>query len=184
MICGFVRTGKWFAAEHFDVLADITTVAKAMTAGYMPMGAAIARKPIAEGIPHFRHVHTYTGHAGCAAALKVIEIEERDGLIPKSLEMGEAFRAMLAQAFGGHPSVGEIRGLGNWTAIDFTADRKTHAKPDPAFVQSVAKRMRAAGFMVGTAGTATEISPALITVEDDYLRTTAAFKAAIEAQAR
>lgn len=184
VICGFGRTGKWFAAEHFGVTADITTMAKAMTGGYMPMGAAVARKHVAEGIPHFRHVHTYTGHAGCAAAaLKVIEIKEREGLIPKSLAMGEAFKAMMAEAFGDHPAVGEIRGLGNWTAIDFTSDTKTHAKPDPGFVQGVAKRVKAAGYLIGVAGTAIEISPALIAGEEEYRGLTAAFKSAIEAEA-
>lgn len=185
VICGFGRTGKWFAAEHFDVVADITTMAKAMTAGYMPMGAAVARKHIVEGIPHFRHVHTYTGHAGCAAAANaVIEIKEREGLIPRSFEMGEAFKAMMTEAFGDHPAVGEIRGLGNWTAVDFTADRATHAVPDPSFAKGVAARMKADGILISAAGTAVEIAPPLIATEEDYRQTTTALKTAIEAQAR
>jgi adenosylmethionine-8-amino-7-oxononanoate aminotransferase len=58
VICGFGRTGAWFASEHFGVRPDIMTMAKAMTAGYAPMGATITTPEIADAIPHFRHVHT------------------------------------------------------------------------------------------------------------------------------
>jgi putrescine aminotransferase len=85
VITGFGRTGTWFATEQIGIEPDILNVAKAMGGGYAPVGAVITRDEIADGIGHFRHVHTYSGHAvSCAVALKVIEIMERDRLVERS----------------------------------------------------------------------------------------------------
>ena len=79
VITGFGRTGKWFAIDHFGVEPDIMTMAKALTAGYMPMGAVITRPEIADAMPVFRHMHTFSGHAGAASAANAaIEIKERE----------------------------------------------------------------------------------------------------------
>lgn len=185
VICCFGRTGKWFAAEHFDVVPDITTMAKALTAGYAPMGAVLTTEAIADAIPHFRHVHTFSGHAGCAAAaLAVIAIKKREGLIEKAFENGVYFQAALKQALGDHPCVGDVRGLGHWHAIDFTSNRKTKALPDPKMPKEIAERMKAMGVLVGAAGTAIEVAPALIATRADFDRTVAAFKESIEAVAK
>ena len=87
---GFGRTGNWFAIEHWGVEPDIITIAKALTAGYMPLGAAIVRDDISEALEAFPDVHTFGGHAGAAvAALTAIEIYEREGLIERAREVGE-----------------------------------------------------------------------------------------------
>jgi adenosylmethionine-8-amino-7-oxononanoate aminotransferase len=85
VITGFGRTGKMFACEHWNVTPDIMTVAKGITSGYIPMGGAIVRKPIADAFvgsqrAAFRHVITFGGHpVAAAASLKNIEIIEREG---------------------------------------------------------------------------------------------------------
>ena len=85
------------------------TSAKALTAGYMPMGAVITRDEIADAMPIFRHIHTFSGHAVAAAAANaVIDIKTREKLIPKSLENGKYLQAGLKAAIGDHPIVGEI----------------------------------------------------------------------------
>ena len=66
VITGFGRAGAWFAIDHYGLEPDIVTMAKALTAGYMPMGAVITRPEIADALPIFRHVHTFSGHAGAA----------------------------------------------------------------------------------------------------------------------
>lgn len=172
VICGFGRTGTWFAAEHFGILPDIMPMAKALTAGYAPMGATVTTAAIADAIPHFRHVHTYSGHAvSAAAALATIAIKARDGLIEAAADNGRYFQAELRSALGAHPAVGQIRGLGHWHAIDFTADRATKAPPDPAKVKAIVAAMRERGVLVGGAGTAIEVAPALIATRSDFDRT-------------
>ena len=82
VITGFGRTGKYFATDHWDMIPDITTVAKSLTSGYSPLGAAIATKKIADSFigsekEMFLHLITFGGHpASCAAGLKNLEIYE------------------------------------------------------------------------------------------------------------
>ena len=79
IITGFGRAGHWFVSEHFGIEPDIMTSAKALTAGYMPMGAVITRDEIADAMPIFRHVHTFSGHAVAAAAANAtIDIKTRE----------------------------------------------------------------------------------------------------------
>lgn len=70
VVCGFGRTGKWFGVDHFGVVPDIMVVAKGLTSGYAPMGAAIASRGIAAKIPVFFNVHTTGGHPVSAAAAR------------------------------------------------------------------------------------------------------------------
>jgi adenosylmethionine-8-amino-7-oxononanoate aminotransferase len=182
VICGFGRTGAWFASEHFGVEPDIMTTAKALTAGYAPMGATVTTPAIADCIAHFRHVHTYSGHAASAAtALAVIGIVERDELIPAAAANGVYFQDGLRAALGDSPVVGEIRGLGHWQAIDFTADQQTKAAPPPGMVKAIVHAMRDRGVLAGFAGTAIEFAPALIASRGDIDRTIAVTAEAIAA---
>jgi adenosylmethionine-8-amino-7-oxononanoate aminotransferase len=182
VICGFGRTGAWFASEHFGVEPDIMTTAKALTAGYAPMGATLTTPAIADSIAHFRHVHTYGGHAASAAiALAVIGIVERDGLIPAAAANGVYFQDGLRAALGDSPVVGEIRGLGHWQAIDFTTDRTTKSVPPPAMVRAILHAIRDRGVLAGFAGTAIEFAPALIATRGDIDRTIAVTAEAVAA---
>ena len=82
VICGFGRTGKIFATEHFDVQPDIMTMAKGITSGYVPLGAVGATHAVMEPIEVFKHLHTYANHpVPCAAGIKTIEILKRDKLV-------------------------------------------------------------------------------------------------------
>jgi adenosylmethionine-8-amino-7-oxononanoate aminotransferase len=172
VICCFGRTGAWFATEHFGVEPDIMTMAKALTAGYAPMGATVTTPAIADAISHFRHVHTYSGHAGCAAtALATIGILQRDHLIEAAAANGVYFQDRLRDALGGMAVVGEIRGLGHWQAIDFTADKATKAPLPRETVKAIVQAMHDRGVLVGWANTAIEIAPALIASRADFDRT-------------
>ncbi len=171
VITGFGRTGAWFASEHFGIEPDIMTVAKAMTAGYFPMGAALARKEIVEAMPMFRHVHTFSGHGGgAAAALANIAICERDGIISKARDNGRYFLERLKSALAGSPIVGDIRGLGMWLAVEFTADkaRKTPFTDDT--VKAVVRRMKELGVLSSSIGNALEMAPPLIARRDQLDR--------------
>ncbi|MCP4386594.1 MAG: aspartate aminotransferase family protein [Hyphomicrobiales bacterium] len=167
VITGFGRTGAWFASEHFGISPDIMTVAKALTAGYFPAGAAIARPDIVEAMPMFRHVHTFSGHGGgAAAALANIAICERDGLIEKGEENGAFFLEALQSALRDSPIVGDVRGIGMWVAIDLTADPETKAPFTDDTAAAIVRAMRTNGVLASTIGTAFEMAPPLITERD------------------
>lgn len=172
VITGFGRTGRWFASEHFGLEPDIMTMAKAMSAGYAPIGAVMTRDEIAEALPVFRHVHTFAGHAvACAAANAVIAIKEREGLVPRAAALGAEFGANLAEAVGHHPIVGDVRGLGYWHAVDFTRDKKTKEVFTDDTVKAVVRRMRDLGVVAGAIGSALEIAPPLIAGKEHLDRT-------------
>jgi putrescine---pyruvate transaminase len=185
VITGFGRTGTWFASEQIGIEPDILNVAKSMGAGYAPIGAVITRDEIADGIRHFQHVHTYSGHAvSCAVALKVIEIMERDGLVERSDALARCWQEEMKAAFGNHPIVADIRGRGFWQAVDFTADKSTRAAFQDDTVKQIARRTRQHGVVVTPIGTAIEIAPPLISTEDDLRQCTAALAKAIDEIAR
>lgn len=168
VITGFGRTGAWFASEHFGLEPDIMTMAKALSAGYQPIGAVITRDEIADAVPMFRHVNTFAGHASCAAAANAaLAVKERDGLIGKARANGAWFGAELKAAVGGHAIVGDVRGLGMWWCVDFTADRRTKAKFADDTVQAIVRRMHDHGVIASAIGTALEMAPPLITGKAD-----------------
>jgi 4-aminobutyrate aminotransferase/(S)-3-amino-2-methylpropionate transaminase len=122
---GFCRTGKMFASQYWDVTPDIVTTAKSMGAG-MPLSAVTARADIIESSHVGGIGGTYAGNpVALAAALKVIEVMERDDFAAKANHIGEIcmerFNAMKEK----YDIIGEVRGRGAMLAIEFVKDRKT-----------------------------------------------------------
>jgi adenosylmethionine-8-amino-7-oxononanoate aminotransferase len=139
VINGFGRTGKLFACEHWGVVPDIMTVAKGITSGYAPMGAAIAGPKVISRFEaaHGReaglnHVLSFGGHAAAAAAaLKNIEILERERLVENSAAMG-AYLLEGLSALKKHPLVGDVRGLGLLAGIELVRDKANRTPFAPA----------------------------------------------------
>jgi putrescine aminotransferase len=185
VITGFGRTGAWFASEHYGIKPDIMTMAKALTAGYMPMGAVIARPELIDALPVFRHVHTFSGHAGAAAAANtVIAIKERDGLIDQARQHGEYMLDSLREFLDPHPIVGQVRGQGMWLAVDFTADKESRVPFEDDTVRAVVRRMYDHGVIASPIGTAFEIAPPLIATKADIEETVRVAALAIDEVAR
>ena len=137
VMCGMGRTGTLYACEHEGVVPDLVTVAKGLGGGYQPVGAVLAQARIvgamSRGSGFFQHGHTYLGHpVACAAALAVQRVIQRDGLLAKVRDDGEALGAMLREAFGAHPHVGDIRGRGFFWGIELVAERAGKTPFDPA----------------------------------------------------
>ena len=133
VITGFGRTGKWFATEHFGVVPDILTMAKGLSSGYAPIGAAIVRPSVyeifREGDNSLNHLLTYGGQAvSAAAALKNIEIIAREGLVERAADLGPYLLDGLRSLVAGHPTVGDARGLGLLGAIELVKDKATKEK--------------------------------------------------------
>jgi adenosylmethionine-8-amino-7-oxononanoate aminotransferase len=130
VITGFGRTGKMFGVQHWNFVPDIMTIAKGVTSGYAPLGAAIAKDEIAERFrpgtaEAFQHVVTYGGQAvACAAVLSNIGIIEREGLVERSAKLGTYLLQNLRK-LDKHPSYGDARGLGLMCALQLTKNRRT-----------------------------------------------------------
>jgi 4-aminobutyrate aminotransferase/(S)-3-amino-2-methylpropionate transaminase len=140
---GFARTGKMFAIEHYDVEPDLITMAKSMGAG-MPVAATVGRAEIMDKV-HFGGLGgTYSGNpVACAAALKAIELIERDDLCGRATHLGGIACERLKQMQDKFAMIGDVRGLGAMLAIEFVQDRATKKPLDAAktvsIVQDVAR---------------------------------------------
>ncbi len=177
VITGFGRTGKWFAMEHFQdkptgpIEPDIMTIAKALTAGYMPMGGVMTRPEIADELPMFRHVHTFSGHAAAAAAANAaIAIVAREGLVEAGAAKGAFFLKALHAALDDVEMVGDVRGIGMWLAVDFTGDPATKAPPPVSLPADVVKQAADLGVAVCSTGTSIEMAPPLVSTEGQLER--------------
>jgi len=162
VICGFGRTGKMFGIEHFNIQPDIMTMAKGITSGYVPLGAAGCSDKVWEPIEVLMHLHTYGNHpVSCATGIKNIEIIRKEGLVDNSRKMGDYLLAGL-KTLEKYPIVGEARGTGLWAAIDFTSDKKTRAVLPGVHMNNVIERARKMGLIIKTMGHALEFAPPLV----------------------
>jgi adenosylmethionine-8-amino-7-oxononanoate aminotransferase len=162
VICGFGRTGKMFATEHFNVKPDLITMAKGLTSGYLPLGAVGCTDAVMEPIDIFSHLHTYGNHpVSCNAALKNIEIIETENLVENSAEMGRYFLEAL-ESLTTHPSVGEVRGNGLWLAVDFTTDKNKRADYPMASLLRMIASAKQKGVLMKSMGQALEFAPPLV----------------------
>jgi putrescine aminotransferase len=172
VICGFGRLGTWFGAERWDIRPDMITFAKGVTSGYLPLGGVVVSGEVAApffaepGGPMLRHGPTYAGHASCcAAALTVLDIYEREEIIPR----GQLLERPLLDALTpltDHPAVGEIRGgVGLLAAVALSDDA---IASDPGAVAKLALGAREAGCLVRPLLGAIAVSPPLV-VEQEHL---------------
>ena len=132
VICGFGRTGNDFGSTTMGIKPDLMSLAKQLSSAYVPISAAVITGEMYEAMAHlsadvgmFGHGYTYTGHpVACAAALKALEIYERDDLFARAAKMGVHMQSRL-QEYAGHELVGEVRGKGLIGAIELVANKET-----------------------------------------------------------
>ncbi|MFE5792743.1 aspartate aminotransferase family protein [Streptomyces sp. NPDC056503] len=129
VMAGFGRTGKWFAAEHFDVVPDLLTFAKGVNSGYVPLGGVAISEKIAatfETRPYPGGL-TYSGHPlACAAAVATIQVMEDEKVVENAARIGEQVLGPgLRELAERHPSVGEVRGMGVFWALDLVRNKET-----------------------------------------------------------
>ncbi|MEU8878633.1 aspartate aminotransferase family protein [Streptomyces hydrogenans] len=129
VMAGFGRTGKWFAAEHFDVVPDLLTFAKGVNSGYVPLGGVAISEKIAatfETRPYPGGL-TYSGHPlACAAAVATIQVMEDEKVVENAARIGETVLGPgLRELAERHPSVGEVRGMGVFWALDLVKNKET-----------------------------------------------------------
>lgn len=127
VMAGFGRCGEWFAIDRWGVTPDLITFAKGVNCGYVPLGGVIVSERIAQAYDQrpFPGGLTYSGHPlACAAAVACIGVYRSEGLIERARRLGEErIGPALAAMRERHPSIGEVRGLGAFWAIELVRDR-------------------------------------------------------------
>jgi 4-aminobutyrate aminotransferase/(S)-3-amino-2-methylpropionate transaminase len=150
---GFGRTGKWFAIEHSGVVPDLITAAKSMAGGY-PIAGVIGRAEVMDAVIPGGLGGTYGGNpVACAAALAAIEVIEEEGLLARSLALGDMMRIRFAE-IGSRVApyrMWDIRGLGAMLAVEFVTDFDT-AAPDAALTKAVIAHAHERGLILLACG--------------------------------
>lgn len=139
VIAGFGRTGAMFTSSAYGVVPDFMPISKALSSGYVPIGATLIHERVADafdrhgpGDGRFTHGHTFGGHpVACAVALANLDVIERDGLPQRARERGASLHARLERLLD-HPAVSDVRGVGLIQAVELYGD------PGPARDAAVA----------------------------------------------
>lgn len=137
VICGFGRLGTMFGCEKYNIKPDLVSVAKALSSGYMPIGAVLVSPEVTDVIYSqsnklgtFSHGFTYSGHpVSCAVALETLKIYKERNIIEKVNRISPKFQEGL-KAFSDSPIIGEIRGTGLLHGTEFS-DNKSPNDPFP-----------------------------------------------------
>ncbi|MBO6637591.1 MAG: aminotransferase [Roseitalea sp.] len=176
VVTAFGRLGEWFTSETlFDHVPDIIVCAKGLTSGYVPLGATLISDEIYETIARpqakggvFSMGLTYFGHpVACAAALKNIEIMDRENLLDNARQVG-TYLQETAQSLLNLEIVGDVRGRHLMLGIDLVADKRTKAPlpQDAGAAQSIFKKCLERGVIVRPVGDRIIVSPPLIINKD------------------
>jgi taurine--2-oxoglutarate transaminase len=143
VMTGFGRSGKMFACEHWNIVPDIMTLAKGINNASLPLGATVVRKEIAD----YMDDHIFWGGltqfgnpTSCAAAIATIKVYQEEGLVENSRVLGLKLMKELEKMKQRHPSIGDVRGLGLFAAIEFVKDRKTREPIVPWTVENYEKK--------------------------------------------
>jgi taurine--2-oxoglutarate transaminase len=134
VMCGFGRTGTWFAVDHWNVVPDILTMAKGLTSAYVQLGAVGLRPHLAKVFQDraFPGGLTYNSHTlACATALATIAVYEDEGLMENAVKMGRVLRERMLELERRHPSVGTTRSIGLFGIFEVVRDRKTYEPMAP-----------------------------------------------------
>jgi putrescine---pyruvate transaminase len=185
VITGFGRLGRWFGSERLGLAPDLITCAKAITSGYLPLGAVIASQRVQEPFwtepgAMFRHGFTYSGHpTACAAGLANLDLMEREHLVERVAELEPVLAAAVAPLTSA-PLVSEVRaGLGLLAAVEIDPDVRA---ADPGIVDRIVHACRDQGVLTrGLAGRALQISPPYVITKAQLESMAAGMAAAIGA---
>jgi taurine---2-oxoglutarate transaminase len=179
VMSGWGRTGRWFAVDHWDVQPDILVTAKGITSAYVPLGLCATTGRIASYFDdhYFAHGHTYEAHPmTLAPAIATIREMQRLNLVERASTIGQYLGEELMELAKKHPSIGEVRGLGLFWAVDLVKNRKTkeplNSKADklsgkPLVVDQMAAEMMKAGVAVQAWISHLVIAPPLIIEKQD-----------------
>jgi putrescine aminotransferase len=168
VICGFGRTGDWFASESFGIRPHIMTVAKGLSSGYAPIGGSIVCDEVASvlGACEFNHGYTYSGHpVSCAVALENLRLLEEEGIVTRAAAETAPYLAEKWATLGDHPLVGETPMRGMIGSLALTPQKESRAKfaADPGTVGYICREhCFAGGLVMRHVGDRMVVSPPLV----------------------
>jgi taurine--2-oxoglutarate transaminase len=192
VMTGWGRTGKWFAVDHWDVKPDILTTAKGITSAYTPLGLCATTKEIASYFDdhYFSHGHTYEAHPlTLAPAIAAINEYKRLNLLNRAVEMGEYLGSRLKLLKEKHQSIGDVRGIGLFWAVELVKDRKTKqpfntfsdkVSGAPLLVDKIAAQMMKKGVFIVSWVSHFVIAPPLIITKEEIEEGVEALDEALE----
>jgi taurine--2-oxoglutarate transaminase len=178
-MAGWGRTGKWFAIDHWGVKPDILVTAKGLTSAYVPLGVCATTAKVAEYFEdhYFAHGHTYEAHPlTLGPAVATIEEMQRLKLVERAAELESYVRAKLEVLKAKHPSVGDVRGLGLFFAVEIVKNRETKqlfntmrdkVEGKPLVVDQIAAKMMAQGVAIQAWISHFVIAPPLIITKEE-----------------
>lgn len=179
VMVGFGRVGEWFAVDRWGVAPDLLSFAKGVNSGYVPLGGVLISDDVAAtfGERPYPGGLTYSGHPlACATAVASIGIFERDDIVGRSRRLGEeVIGPVLSDIADRHPSVGEVRGMGCFFAIELVRDRGTReplvpfnaAGPDAAPMVELMTACKARGVWPFAHFNRLHVAPPLVISEED-----------------
>ncbi|QCP04576.1 aspartate aminotransferase family protein [Brevibacterium sp. CS2] len=179
VMAGFGRTGAWFAVDHWDVAPDLITFAKGVNSGYVPLGGVAISRPIYETFVDRTYPGglTYSGHPlACAAAVATITAMREEGMVENAARLGtDVIGPRLREIAERHPSVGDVRGLGCFWAVELVKDRTTREPLAPYGGSSKAmaelmKALLAGGVLAFANFNRIHVVPPLNTPDEDVIR--------------
>jgi 4-aminobutyrate aminotransferase len=158
---GAGRTGTWFAVSQSGVAPDLITLAKSMAGGF-PLSAVIGRAEVMDVTAPGGLGGTYAGSpVGCAAALAVLDVFERENLLQRSRDVGQRLREGLQAMARRHRCVGDVRGLGAMMALELCRDGDLD-QPDADLAKRIAAKAAERGLVLLTCGTAGNVIRILV----------------------
>jgi taurine--2-oxoglutarate transaminase len=179
VMAGWGRTGKWFAIDHWGVKPDILVTAKGLTSAYVPLGVCATTAKVAEYFEehYFAHGHTYEAHPlTLGPAVATIEEMQRLKLVERAAELEPYVREKLEVLKAKHPSVGDVRGLGLFFAVEIVKNRETKqlfntmrdkVEGKPLVVDQIAAKMMAQGVAIQAWISHFVIAPPLIITKEE-----------------
>lgn len=182
VMTGWGRTGDWFASQRFGIVPDLLTTAKGITGAYVPLGLTATSAEVHDAFRdrYFPHGHTYEAHPlTLAPAVAAIGEYRRLGLLEKSRRDGDYLLTRLREIAARHPSVGDVRGVGLFAAVELVKDRATRAPFNtgddklagrPLVAEEVARAMMAEGVYVMAWVSHLLVAPPLIISRDELDR--------------
>lgn len=172
VMTGFGRTGKNFACEHWGIKPDLLLMSKGITSSALPLSAVALSDDVFQGMigPNpFPHLYTCGAHPVCCAVAKAnLEILLRENLVENSAKVGQYLLARLRE-LEEFPYIGEVRGLGLFTAFEVVEDKATKSPFDSKL--GVPRKLVAAakerGLLIRATDTSVQVAPPLIATTDD-----------------